>query len=100
MSNSLSCCPPVLHLVAVAIDDEQHVVHTAAAIPRLAVGLARRAHPVVVAGRIAAGGVSMPYGVQGLAPSGSGSSPRIAIQTRSGVSAYTRRSIPTSIRRA
>src|SRR5262245_40531204 len=31
----------------------------------------------------------MPYGVQGLAFFGSGSSPRCAIQIRSGVSAYT-----------
>jgi len=33
------------------------------------------------------GGVSAAYGVQGAAPSGSGSSPRIAIQIRSGLSA-------------
>src|SRR5439155_23821920 len=34
-------------------------------------------------------GLSMPYGVQGFAPGGSGSSPRCAIQMRSGVSANT-----------
>src|ERR1043165_872296 len=32
---------------------------------------------------------SIPYGVHGLAPLGRGSSPRWAIQIRSGVSAYT-----------
>ena len=35
------------------------------------------------------GGCSAAYGVHGAAPAGSGSSPRIAIQIRSGDSAYT-----------
>src|SRR5882672_2308866 len=56
--------------------------------PRLATGSHVALRPSVLPVAVRAG-VSKEYGVHALTPAGSGSSPRCAIQIRSGVSAYT-----------
>jgi hypothetical protein len=57
--------------------------------PRFGVGSHVALSPSVLPVAFPRDGRSMAYGVHGCAPGGSGSSPRCAIQTRSGVSANT-----------
>ena len=80
--------PPLDHL-PVAVHHHDRVV--IAALPSALLGsashVALRPSPLPVA--LPRVGCSSAYGVHGFAPAGSGSSPRCAIQIRSGVSAYT-----------
>src|SRR5262245_60901220 len=57
--------------------------------PHLGAGSHVALNPSVLGCALPREGSSAAYGVQGLEPGGSGNSPRIAIQMRSGVSAYT-----------
>ena len=77
---------PLADQVALAVHDDDRVLK--AAFPSaLRLRLTRGRDAVAVAGGVSARRVSAAYGVHGLAPDGSGSSPRIAIQMRSGFSA-------------
>ena len=77
---------PLLDEIALAVDDEDRVFE--AALPAaLGFWLARRGQPSELPVEFPRVGVSAAYGVHGLASFGSGSSPRIAIQMRSGLSA-------------
>ena len=89
ISKSLSCCGHDSHHLAVAIDDENHVVIASLPPALLLAGSHVAPNPSSLPVALPRDGLSRAYGVHGFAPAGSGSSPRCAIQMRSGVSAYT-----------
>ena len=78
---------PRLHHLAAAIDDEDHVVIPPLPAALVAVGSQVALSPSSLPVALPREGLSSAYGVHGFAPRGSGSSPRCAIQMRSGVSA-------------